>query len=280
MNNKINKLPYFLYSYVLLSCVFQDVHGQHAAIPKSKNKLVVIAHRGNHTNAQENTIAAYSNAITAGADYIEIDLRTSKDSQLVIMHDGSVNRMTNGTGKINSLTWAELQQLKVIEKNHPEWPEQTIPLFNEVLQLCKGKINIYLDFKDADVKATYIALVKAGMQQSVIVYINAAHQFTEWKTIAPQIPLMLSMPDSIKSVPQLNSFLNQYNIGILDGSFKEYSLEMVKTAADKNVPVWPDIQSANEGPALWESVINMGFAGLQTDHPEALILFLKNKKLR
>jgi glycerophosphoryl diester phosphodiesterase len=280
MNKKMKMLPYFLFSSILLVWVFQDVHGQQPAIPKSKNVLVVIAHRGNHVNAAENTIAAYSNAITAGADYVEIDLRTSKDSQQVIMHDASVNRMTNGTGKVSSLTWTELQQLKVVDKNHPEWPEQTIPRFSDVLQLCKGKINIYLDFKDADVKATYDALKKAGMQQSVIVYINAAHQFTEWKTIAPQIPLMVSLPDSIKSVTQLSSFLNQYSISILDGSFNEYTLEMVKAATDRNVPVWPDIQSANEGPEIWETAMNMGFPGLQTDHPEALILFLKNKKLR
>jgi glycerophosphoryl diester phosphodiesterase len=228
----------------------------------------------------ENTIAAYLNAIAAGADYIETDLRTSKDSQLVIMHDASVNRMTNGSGQVSNLTWAELQQLKVTDKNHPEWPKQTIPLFSDVLKLCKGKINIYLDFKDADVKAAYSALAKAGMLQSVIVYINEPHQFAEWKKFAPQIPLMVSLPDSIKSVTQLTRFLDQYNISVLDGSYTEYSLEMIKTAVQNNIPVWPDIQSADEGPEIWEKAINLGFTGLQTDHPEALILFLKNKKLR
>lgn len=276
----MKKHSYLTLYCIVLICTIQNIYGQQAAIPKSSNALVVIAHRGNHINAPENTIAAYSNAISAGADYVEIDLRTSKDSQLVIMHDASVNRMTNGAGKVNGLTWAELQQLKVSDKNHPEWAAQTIPLFSEVLQLCKGKINIYLDFKDADVKATYDALAAAGMQHSVIVYINAAHQFKEWKTIAPQIPVMVSLPDTIKSAAQLSSFLNQYDISILDGSFNEYSLEMIKAATDKNIPVWPDIQSVNEGPEIWERAIGMGFTGLQTDHPEALILFLKNKKLR
>jgi glycerophosphoryl diester phosphodiesterase len=280
MNYQIKRPACFLFSFVLFICVFQDVLGQQAVIPKSKNALVVIAHRGNHINAPENTLAAYSNAIKAGADYVEIDLRTSKDSQLVIMHDGTVNRMTNGTGKVSSLIWTELQQLKVIDKKHPEWTEQTIPLFSDVLKLCKGKINIYLDFKDADVKATYNALVAAGMQHSVIVYINAAHQFTEWKNIAPQIPLMVSLPDSIKSAAELSSFIKQFQISILDGSYTAYNIEMVKTALQNNIPVWPDIQSFNEGPEEWERAINMGFTGLQTDHPEALILFLKNKKLR
>jgi glycerophosphoryl diester phosphodiesterase len=196
------------------------------------------------------------------------------------MHDGTVNRMTNGTGKVSDLTWAELKQLKVIDKNHPEWAEQSIPLFSEVLKLCKGKINIYLDFKNADVKASYQALKKARMHHSVIVYINAARQLVEWKMVAPQIPLMVSLPDSIQSAAQLNNFLDQYNIHLLDGSYKEYTVEMVNAAKAKNIPVWPDIQSATEGPAQWEKAINVGVTGLQTDHPEAMVIFLKNKKRR
>jgi glycerophosphoryl diester phosphodiesterase len=274
-----------IYSYLLLVFILSAsqtniVDGQKALIPKSKNAFVVISHRGNHVAAQENTLAAFQNAINVGADYVEIDLRTSKDSQLVIMHDATVNRMTNGIGKVSDLTWAELKQLKVIEKNHPEWPEQSIPLFSEVLKLCKGKINIYLDFKNADVNASYQALKKAGMQHSVIVYINAAHQLVEWKKIAPQIPLMVSLPDSVQSAAQLNSFLDQYKIHLLDGSYKEYTVEMVNAAKAKNIPVWPDIQSATEGPEQWEKAINLGFTGLQTDHPEAMVNYLKNKKRR
>ena len=271
---------YLLFGFILFTSLTNVVYSQQAIIPKSKNGFVVIAHRGNHVAAQENTLTAFQNAINVGADYVEIDLRTSKDSQLVIMHDGTVNRMTNGIGKVSDLTWAELKQLKVIEKNHPEWPEQSIPLFSEVLKLCKGKINIYLDFKNADVNASYQALKKAGMQHSVIVYINAAHQLAEWKKIAPQIPLMVSLPDSVQSAAQLNSFLDQYKIHLLDGSYKEYTVEMVNAAKAKNIPVWPDIQSATEGPEQWEKAINVGITGLQTDHPEAMVNYLKNKKRR
>ncbi len=268
---------YLLLGSILFASQTNDVYSQKAPIPKSKNAFVVISHRGNHVAAQENTLAAFQNAINVGADYVEIDLRTSKDSQLVIMHDATVNRMTNGTGKVSDLNWAELKQLKVIDKNHSEWSEQSIPLFREVLKLCKGKINIYLDFKNADVSTSYQALRKAGMQYSVIVYINAAHQLVEWKKIAPQIPLMVSLPDSIQSAAQLNIFLDQYKIHLLDGSYKDYTVEMVNAAKAKNIPVWPDIQSATEGPEQWEKAINTGFTGLQTDHPEAMVNYLKNR---
>lgn len=96
----MKKYSSLLLGFTFLTGLIQNLYGQQATIPKSKNDFAVIAHRGNHTNAPENTLIAYLNAITAGADYIETDLRTTKDSQLVIMHDASVNRMTNGNGKI------------------------------------------------------------------------------------------------------------------------------------------------------------------------------------
>jgi len=66
----------------------------------------------------------------------------------------------------------------------------------------------------------------------------------------------------------------------LDGSYKDYTVEMVNAAKAKNIPVWPDIQSDTEGPEQWEKAINLGCTGLQTDHPEAMVNFLKSKKRR
>lgn len=77
-------------------------------MPKGRHAFTVVSHRGDHTHAPENTLAAYANAIEAGADYVEIDLRTTADSQLVIMHDGSVNRMTNDSGPVKDMSWAKL----------------------------------------------------------------------------------------------------------------------------------------------------------------------------
>ena len=129
-------------------------------MPELKHKLIVVAHRGDHTEAPENTLTAFRKAINHGVDYVEIDLRTSKDGELVIMHDASIHRMTNGEGTVKEKTLAELKQLVVADKAHPEWAKESIPTFAEVLQLCKGKIYIYLDFKDASVPATIVLLKK------------------------------------------------------------------------------------------------------------------------
>jgi glycerophosphoryl diester phosphodiesterase len=98
-------------------------------LPKSKHSFVVIAHRGDHTEAPENTLQAYKNAIKNYVDYIEIDLRTTKDSQLVIMHDENLLRMTGVNEKVSNLTLDALKQLRVREKSHPEWGNIPFLLF-------------------------------------------------------------------------------------------------------------------------------------------------------
>ena len=83
-----------------------------APLPTPRHAFTISCHRGDHTHAPENTLKAYENAIKAGADYVEIDLRTTVDSQLVIMHDATANRMTNGTGLIKDMRYDSLSLLR------------------------------------------------------------------------------------------------------------------------------------------------------------------------
>ncbi|HLZ89040.1 MAG TPA: glycerophosphodiester phosphodiesterase family protein [Puia sp.] len=251
-----------------------------APLPPAKHPFIVVAHRGDHTQAPENTLAAYANAINAGADYVEIDLRTTADSQLVIMHDVSVDRMTNGHGLVKDLAYDSLRRLKVSNKQHPEWGEFDIPTFSQVLELCKDKIYIYLDFKNADPAVAYREISRYGMQRQVVVYINAPLQFSGWRNAAPAMPLMVSLPGNSRDTAAFNSFLDRYHPEILDGRSDEYTEEMVRTATARGYLVLPDIQGAGEGPAVWEPAIRKEIRGLQTDHPGDLIAWLKEKRLR
>ena len=270
----------FLIINALIALAFIANTQQKAALPLSKNKLVVIAHRGDHMEVPENTLAAYEKAIELGADFIETDLRTTKDGQLVIMHDATVDRMTNGKGKIKDLNYKQVKELKVINKNKPGTTEYSIPTFTDVLNTCKGKIGIYLDFKDADPEKVFALIKEAGMERNVIVYLNKEEQYYQWKKAAPQIPLMSSPPGNAKDIAAFQQFLNKWNISILDGSSGEYNEEMLKTADANNVAIWLDVQSEDEGPVKWDKAIQQGVKGLQTDHPGKLIQYLKDKKLR
>jgi glycerophosphoryl diester phosphodiesterase len=264
---------------LLLFSAFFKANAQHNPVPVPKNRFTVIAHRGDHVKYPENTLAAYQEAITNGADYVEIDLRTTQDSILVSMHDGSVTRMTGQPGNIKDLNFARIQELKIKSKNPADNTTYHIPTFEEILKTCRGKIYIYLDFKDASVQATYAALRKHHMEKQVIVYINSAEQLAEWKRIAPKMPLMLSLPDSAKNTNDVEAFIKQTHPDLLDGNWNTYKPEMLKYLNSKNLPVWPDIQSADED-KHWADALALGFNGLQTDHPAALIAFLIQKGLR
>ncbi|MFC4231358.1 glycerophosphodiester phosphodiesterase [Parasediminibacterium paludis] len=268
--------PVALFVVVLLP-VF--VFAQPNKLPKSKHHFIVVAHRGDHTQAPENTLMAYKNAIKNGVDYVEIDLRTTKDSQLVIMHDATLLRMTGVNAKVKDCMYDSLIHIPVRDTNHPEWGSQPLPSFDEVLQLCKGKINIYLDFKSASVQQAYQAIVAHKMEQHVVVYINEPQQFIDWRRIAPKMPLMISLPRKVTSKAMMDSVLTKYPIDILDGNYTEYTLETVQAAKEQQVPIWADIQSKDED-KNWQAAVALGIDGLQTDHPKALIDFLKKYRKR
>jgi glycerophosphoryl diester phosphodiesterase len=248
-------------------------------LPAAKHPFIVVAHRGDHVEVPENTLAAYQKAIDHDIDYVEIDLRTTKDSQLVIMHDATVDRMTDGKGKVSELTFAQIQQLHVQNKMHPEWGTFSVPTFEQVLQLCYNKVHIYLDYKDADVATAYALITKYHMQDQVIVYINSEDQLKQWHKLVPTMPLMISLPDTIKTAEAVTNLLKQYPVALLDGDYSDYTADMIKAAKNAGIAVWPDIQSPFES-KNWDKAIELGFDGLQTDHPQQLADYLKQKKLR
>jgi glycerophosphoryl diester phosphodiesterase len=256
-----------------------ESRAQKVSLPVARHKFIVIAHRGDHVLVPENTLAAYENGIKNSVDFVEIDLRTTKDSVLVIMHDATVDRMTNGKGKISDLTYAELKKLQVIDKTKGSTAIYRIPTFEEVLKTCRNKIYIYLDYKDASVQQTYKMIKQYGMEKQIIVYINTPAQYTEWRTSVPAMPLMLSLPEDVKTEAQLDKFLKETPIDLLDGDYSGYTPVVLGAATKAGITAWPDIQGSDED-KNWNHALEMGFTGLQTDHPAALIGYLKNKGLR
>jgi len=259
--------------------VWINASAQPNPAPKARHKFIVICHRGDHVKYPENTLAAYAEAIKNRADYIEIDLRTTKDSVLVSMHDNTVNRMTNAKGLVKDMTLTEIEQLQVKSSDSLDKTAYRVPTFEEILKLCKDKIYIYIDFKNASASVTYAILKKYGMEKQVLVYINGIQQFIDWRHVAPDMPLMFSLPNSVKDVEGMKTFISQVKPDILDGSWKEYTKTMVQFAVGQNIPVWPDIQSKDEDKD-WDAAIAIGLKGMQTDHPAALIKYLEETGLR
>ena len=97
------------------------------------------AHRGFCSQYPENTILAFQKALEEGVDGIENDVQLSKDGHIVIMHDESVDRTTNGKGWVKDLTLAELKELDASEKFGSQFGVQRVPTLREYLELVKDQ---------------------------------------------------------------------------------------------------------------------------------------------
>jgi len=109
---------------------------------------LIIAHRGASGFAPENTMAAFELAERLGTDFIEFDVRMSKDGELVIIHDETVDRTTNFTGNVKDYTLRELQGMDAAIHFHPLYAEQPIVTLSEVMNRFAGKIGMLIEIKD------------------------------------------------------------------------------------------------------------------------------------
>ncbi|MFC4307257.1 glycerophosphodiester phosphodiesterase [Cohnella boryungensis] len=123
-----------------------------------KEGIVTVAHRGASGYAPECTLASYRLGVRMKADYIEIDLQETKDGQLVAMHDKTVNRTTNGTGRVKNMTLAELQSLDAgswFNDKYPiyareEYASERVPTLREIFEAFGKNTRYMLETKDPE----------------------------------------------------------------------------------------------------------------------------------
>lgn len=132
------------------------------------DKVLVCAHRAYHKNAPENSISAIQAAIDLGIDFVEIDVRQTYDGELILMHDTSIDRTTNGSGKVSSLTIEEIRSFFLLNVNGSISTEK-VPTLGEVLTLSKGNIYLDLDLKSATISDLYNEVQKYDMLSEAMV---------------------------------------------------------------------------------------------------------------
>lgn len=129
---------------------------------------MVVAHRGNwRSNAPENSLAAIDSAIQMKVDIVELDVWKTKDNHLVLMHDNTVDRTTNGKGEIAQMTLAEIKQLHLKDKNG-NLTEHRVPTLEEGLLCAKGKIMVNLDKASGFFDEVYAVIEKTGTADMII----------------------------------------------------------------------------------------------------------------
>ena len=115
--------------------------------------MLKIAHRGARAYEPENTLRSFNKAIEFGVDAIELDVRKTKDNELVVIHSDDVNKTTNGNGKVNELTLEQIKKL-VTEKDEP------VPTLEEVLDSVGKKVKILIEIKENGIEEKTISLIQ------------------------------------------------------------------------------------------------------------------------
>jgi glycerophosphoryl diester phosphodiesterase len=115
-----------------------------------------VAHRGGSALAPQNTLAAFRNALRLPVDAIELDVQMTRDGQVVVFHDNTVEKLTNGTGNMLDLDFSYLRSLNAAAHFPGGWPEpQQIPTLREVLDLARGHVQVYIEIKFSERNGEY-----------------------------------------------------------------------------------------------------------------------------
>ena len=138
---------------------------------------MVIAHRGGASLGPENSLMAIERAIALGVDAVEVDVRLSADGHVVVMHDKSVNRTTDGKGCVNGLSLAQLKKFSLLDAVGNKTGER-IPALDEVLGLVAGRCRVLIEIKDNDSRGIEPAVVDV-----VAILTDSATPRNYWKVL-------------------------------------------------------------------------------------------------
>jgi glycerophosphoryl diester phosphodiesterase len=133
---------------------------------------LVVAHRGASADAPENTLAAFSLAMTHGAQLVECDVHLSTDGVPVVIHDETLDRTTDGTGPVSALTLSQLKALDAGGWKGARFSGERIPTLDETLALCAGRARVFVELKRGGgpslVDAALASIARAGCDVAVI----------------------------------------------------------------------------------------------------------------
>ncbi|MBK8947035.1 MAG: Ig-like domain-containing protein [Ignavibacteriae bacterium] len=226
----------------------------------------VISHRGGAALAPENTLAAFEKAVEVGAHYFELDVRKSSDDSLIIMHDASIDRTSDGTGNVSALTFQQLREFDAGSWFGAEFAGEKIPLLSEALDIAISApydIGVVIEIKstESDIVDKVLEIVhRKNLDNRVIISSFTFSQVSRSKTLAPDIEAQLFA--SPFSETMIN---NLANIGAeWVGTGSDLSAQLLELAHSKNLKVnrWT-VNSANTIKTLIES----GYDAVTTDNP-------------
>ena len=276
-----------VFSVVVFLCVavFTAAQAQVDDIRKhfldaNSNVVLVAAHRAAHIEDPENSIPAILKAIELGVDIVELDVKVSKDGVPVLMHDGTIDRTTTGSGKPSDYTYEELKQFRLIHEG--KTTDQLIPTFDEALKLIKGKIMVDIDLK-TDQLDPIIEDIRKNDCEDHVFFFDSDYEALDYLKQADQNFYL--MPRAY-SYEMADSAIVRFKPEVIHIDFKFYTAEVVELIKSKNARIWinalglPDTAfgTENEDKAM-DKILKYGANIIQTDQPELLLKALQKRSL-
>ena len=157
----------------------------------------VVAHRGASAERPENTLAALRRAVEVGATAVEVDVRTSKDGRLFLLHDATLDRTTDGEGPAKNMTLAELKRLDAGSWMDAKFKGERIPTLAEAAALSRGKTVLMLDLKEFGpnyAEAVAGAVRRHGEPRRTIIGARSVEQARRFRKLLPESPQMGLVP--------------------------------------------------------------------------------------
>ncbi len=226
--------------------------------------VIVIGHRGAAGLEPENTLRSIKAAIEIGVDEVEIDVRVSKDGYLVVIHDETVDRTTNGHGFVRDLTLKEI-------KNLDAGQGEQVPTLKEVLDLTRNKVVLDIELKVSEALNKTLCLIEEMKIQDHVVLISFKHDLLlKARSSNPNIRTGAIFFES----PKLSSLdvIKKYADGIYV-HYRNINKDLIDEAHSKNlrIGVWT-VNSISD----MKRMIRLGVDAVTTDRPDLLIRLLNS----
>ncbi|MDF0490165.1 glycerophosphodiester phosphodiesterase family protein [Sphingomonas sp. H39-1-10] len=271
--------------------------------------VLVASHRACWKQASENSIDGIRACIALGIDMIEIDVRATSDGKLVLMHDATVDRMTDGHGKVSEIRFEEIRKLRLKPadggRKATELTDRQVPTLEEALQAAKGHILINMDTKDPVQERVFEAVEKAGMADQVVMKMQedpavpalADSKFASRSMFMPVIfACDAKMQIGTFCTRALGELLPRYAryhpVGFeLNFENPAFLTPEVAAAARKSARLWvnslkpeqaggvSDATALEDPDGVWGKLIGQGFTVILTNQPEALLRYLRRHGL-
>jgi len=291
-------LPKFIKALLGLFLIFLIIYGilLFFARPISDHSyfkaddFLVIAHRGGRSLGPENTLYTFKRAIELGTDVLEIDLQTTSDGALVILHDRKVDRTTNGKGAVDSFALSELKKLDAgfrwSSDNSGSYPLRskgiTIPTLTEVFKAFPDtRINIEIKSSQVNTIQNLCRTIRDhGMSDSVMVACFDAGKLGEFRSLCPEVATSAGASEAAMFYwLQWANLESAYSpsaqalqIPETYGDHRIATRRFLDAAHARNMRV--HVWTVNEVEAM-QRLIDLGVDGIMTDYPERLLKILK-----